>query len=233
MESLDLLANNLANAGTPGFKTDREAYSLYSSDAASQGNAAAGWMDWTKSPLIESSWTDHRQGALIPTGSPLDLALEGPGWLAVQHPNGPRYTRSGNLHLSAEGDLVTADGFPVRSREDGRGIRLRPGAAIEIDAAGRIRQLGAVVGQVEIVDAGEEQVAKQGHTYFRFLPQGSPPPAADTRVRQGYLEGSNASASESATRLISILRQFEMLERAVALGQEMNRRAAEEVARVS
>ncbi|MBX9599735.1 MAG: flagellar hook basal-body protein [Bryobacteraceae bacterium] len=233
MESLDLLANNLANAGTPGFKPDREAYTLYASDAASLGNPAGGWMDWTKSPLIESSWTDHSQGALIPTSNPLDLALEGPGWLAVQHANGVRYTRSGNLRLSAEGNLVTADGFPVRNKEDGGPIRLRPGAAVEVDASGRIRQRGESAGQLELVEANGEQMGKEGHTYFRFLPPGSPRPAAEARVRQGYLEGSNANPSESATRLISILRQFEMLERAVALGQEMNRRAAEEVARVS
>src|ERR1700758_5179085 len=92
MESLDLLANNVANASTGGYKADREFYSLYVAPEA-QGSDAASTM-----PVIERPWTDLSQGLLQPTGNPLDLALSGNGFFTVQGPGGPLYTRNGGFH---------------------------------------------------------------------------------------------------------------------------------------
>jgi flagellar hook-basal body protein len=109
MESLDLLANNIANAGTGGYKADREFYSLYTAPEA------AGDDPLQAMPLIESHWTDHAQGALHATGNPLDVALDGKGFFAVNGPGGPLYTRNGNFRLAPDGRLTTQEGYPVRA----------------------------------------------------------------------------------------------------------------------
>src|SRR5947209_20523802 len=87
MESLDLLANNVANASTGGYKADREFYSLYAAPEAEGGQTM---------PLIEKPWVDLSQGLIHQTGNPLDLALTGRGFFAVAGPNGPLYTRNGS-----------------------------------------------------------------------------------------------------------------------------------------
>src|ERR1035437_6894553 len=94
MESLDMLANNLANATTVGFKSDREFYSLYtSSEADVDGLQIAGGAD--TEPVIESHWTDMTQGVLRTTDNSLDLAIDGQGFFTVKGPNGKLYTRNG------------------------------------------------------------------------------------------------------------------------------------------
>src|SRR5437867_3338622 len=82
-ESLDLLANNIANTGTAGFKADREFYSLYESQL----------------PLVEGQWTDYSQGVLTPSGNPLNVGLAGPGFFALNSPAGVVYTRSGVFQI--------------------------------------------------------------------------------------------------------------------------------------
>src|SRR6476620_7268767 len=88
MESLDLLANNIANASTSGFKADREFYNLYMAAEQEGGDSAP-----SVQPVIEKHWTDFSQGALTATANPLDVALSGPGFFGVAGPSGAMYTR--------------------------------------------------------------------------------------------------------------------------------------------
>jgi flagellar basal-body rod protein FlgF len=224
MESLELLANNLANASTGGYKADREFYSLYRAAEASDSTATM--------PLIERQWTDHSQGTVHATGNPLDVALSGPGYFAVDGPAGPLYTRNGNFQVSPQGRLVTSEGYPVRGTA-GAVLTLDPARPVEIDRGGTIRQAGRVIGQLDIGDfTSTASLTKQGKTYFRADPAVRPVVAPQTVVGQGQLEASNVGTAESAVRLVNVMRQFEMLQRAVALGGDMNRKAIEEVARV-
>jgi flagellar basal body rod protein FlgG len=225
-ESLDLLANNLANAGTAGYKSDREFYGLYrAAEAGDSGEVM---------PVIERQWTDFSQGTLQPTGNALDLALTGRGFFAVNGPSGPLYTRNGNFRTSPGGRLETAEGYPVRGTGGGV-LTLTSGRSIEISGDGTVRQDGRVIGQLEIVDfTSTAGLSKLGRSYFGAGETGTPSARpADTAVEQGKLEGANVGTAESAVRLVSVMRQFEMLQKAVTLGSEMNRRAIEEVARVS
>src|SRR5690348_16225903 len=96
MESLDLLADNVANAATGGYKADREFYTLYTAPEAEDSNTM---------PLIEKPWIDLSQGLVHETGNPLDLALSGKGFFAVDGPSGPLYTRNGSFQLAADGRL--------------------------------------------------------------------------------------------------------------------------------
>lgn len=228
MESLEMLANNAANTGTAGFKSDREFYNLYVSPEAMEGP------DPSTLPIVERQWTDHGQGTLVPTGNSLDLAIAGKGFFVVDAANGPLYTRNGNFHMSADGRIVTTDGQPVRVvRPDGRPVRLDPSMPVDVDVKGAIRQNGQVEGQLALVEFGDEsKLSKLGSTYFKWDGP-NPQLAAAAEVRQGSLESSNVPVGEAAVRLVSVMRQFEMLQRAMTLGGEMNRRAVEEVARVS
>src|ERR1700691_3247989 len=106
MESLDLLANNIANASTGGYKADREFYSLYAAADAEADNG-------TTMPVIQRQYTDLSQGMLQATGNSLDVALSGAGFFAVQGPSGPLYTRNGNFRLASDGKLISAEGDPV------------------------------------------------------------------------------------------------------------------------
>jgi flagellar basal body rod protein FlgG len=227
MESLDLLANNIANASTGGYKADREFYSLYVAPEAS-GNDAASTM-----PLIERPWVDHAQGVLHNTGNPLDVALTGKGFFAVNGPSGPLYTRNGNFHLAADGKLTSPDGYPVRDAQ-GAALTLQSTRALDISSDGTITQDGVIAGKLEIVDfTSTAGLTKQGSNYFRINdPSVRPAAVSGTSVEQGHLEASNTGGAEGAVRLVSVMRQFEMLQKAVSLGAEMNRKAIDEVAKV-
>ncbi len=232
MESLELLANNIANQATAGYKTDREFYSLYVAPEAVAGAGANPALTATL-PVIERQWTDFSQGTLTPTGNPLDLALAGRGFFVVRGPAGPLYTRNGSFRLSPAGRLETEQGYPVLDQSQ-RPIQLDPALPVEVTADGSLLQQGEMVGQLAVVEfARPEFLSKQAGTYFRVAKKGIQPAAArKAEVRQGALESANFTPAEAAVRLVSVMRQFEMLERAVRLGAEMNRRAIEEVARV-
>jgi flagellar basal-body rod protein FlgF len=223
MESLELLANNVANATTGGYKADREFYSLYTSPEA---------QDSATMPVIERPWIDMSQGLVHETGNPLDLALTGKGFFAVDGPSGPLYTRNGNFRLAGDGKLITSDGYAVRG--SGAPFRLDGTRSIDISADGTIRQNGLIVGKLEVVDfSSTAGLSKQGSNYLRIGdPTVQPSAPAGTSIEQGRLEASNTGSAESAVRLVNVMRQFEMLQKAASLGADMNRQAIEQVARV-
>jgi flagellar basal-body rod protein FlgF len=227
MESLDLLANNVANASTGGYKADREFYSLYVAPESSDNDPLS------TMPVIEKPWTDFSQGIVQQTSNPLDVALSGKGFFAAQSPRGVLYTRNGNFQLAADGKLVTADGYLVRGT-GGAPLTLKGSRPVEISSDGSITQDGTVIGKLEVVDfTSGAALAKQGNNYFRISdPALQPVPAAGAAVQQGRLEASNSGTAESAVRLVSILRQFEMLQKAMALGNDMSKQAIEQVAKI-
>jgi flagellar basal-body rod protein FlgF len=230
MDSIDLLANNLANTSTSGYKSDREFYNTYlSADALNNPDPAVG-----DSPVVERHWTDFAQGALTSTGNSTDLALSGHGFFAVNGPKGPLYTRNGSFQISSQGTLVTAEGYPVRL-SNGQALTLDPNQALVVGADGTVSQNGAALGQLQLVDfADPSQLNKVSGTNFESPdPQKITPQAAtNVQVTQGKLESSNASPTESAARMVTLLRHFEMLQKAVKIGADMNRQAIEEVAKV-
>jgi flagellar basal-body rod protein FlgF len=227
MESLDLLANNVANASTGGYKADREFYSLYVAPEAAANDSLA------TMPVIERPWVDHSQGNLHTTGNPLDVAISGKGFFSVNGPSGPLYTRNGSFRLAADGKLTTADGYAVRDQQ-GATLTLAAAQPIEISAEGTVTQGGAVIGKLEVVDfTSAAGLSKQGSNYFRVTdPAVRPSPAANPSIQQGALEASNTGSAEAAVRLVSVLRQFEMLQKAVSIGADMNKKAIEEVAKI-
>jgi len=227
MESLDMLANNLANAGTTGFKADREFYDLYTgAEGTPAGNNES-------LPLIDRPWIDFSQGTIVSTATPTDLALSGKGFLTARGPNGILYTRNGNLQLSKTGELQTKEGYPVLSTLN-KPIQLDTTRPFTITEVGLVRQDGADIASLRMVDFDQGVLKKRDSTYFQLLDDTvKPRVATGLSLHQGSLESTNSGGPETAVRLVGVMRQFEMLQRAITLGGEMNRRAVEEVARVS
>ncbi|HUA63498.1 MAG TPA: flagellar basal-body rod protein FlgF [Verrucomicrobiae bacterium] len=226
MESLDLLANNVANASTGGYKADREFYNLYVAPEAGDNPTL------TTMPVIDKPWTDFSQGVVQPTGNPLDVALNGKGFFTVQSPRGALYTRSGNFQLAGDGRLVTADGYPVLGN-GGTTLTLNGSRPIEISSNGTVSQDGTVIGQLQVVDfTSVGSLSKQGNNYFRTAGPSVQPAPSGAQVQQGRLEASNSGTADAAVRLVSIMRQFEMLQKAMTLGSDMSKQAIEQVARV-
>ena len=232
MESLEILANNIANQASPGFKKDQEFYYLYMAPEA-LADAQAGLAPFPQNvPLIEKQWTDFTQGVLSTTGNPSHFALSGNGFFTVQGRSGPLYTRNGSFQLSSAGRLQTQEGYPVWDQQ-GKPIQLDPNAPFEVTQSGEIRQSGAVLGTIGTVDFPEPNVlTKETGTYFRLNDDALRPATSTATVHQGKLEAANGSPAESAVRLVSVMRQFEMLQKAITIGGEMNRKA-DEVARVA
>jgi flagellar basal body rod protein FlgG len=161
----------------------------------------------------------------------VDLALDGKGFLSVRGPNGPIYTRNGSLQVSPKGDLLAADGWAVLDTK-GKPVRIDPAFSFEIDRQGNVSQKGQPVAQLAIVEfATPSDLAKVGKNYFQAGPKNPPIASTETEVRQGHLESSNVDSSEVAVRLVTVLRQFEMLQKAVAQAAEMNRKTIDEVAK--
>lgn len=219
MESLDMLANNIANSGTSGFKADREFY-----DLARQ-----------QLPLIKRQWTDFQQGSLVVDGNPLHLALQGEGFFALTSPNGIVYSRSGEFQVNGQNQLAAPDGYTLRNvRDNGQPIVVDPLRSIDIDANGVVSQDGLQLGQIEIsrIDDRTADLRKQGSSYFLLSKPDGAAADGETSIRQGALEQSNAPVTDGAVRLVSVMRQFEMLQRAIGIGAEMNKQAVDQVARV-
>lgn len=241
IEALDLLAHDIANAQTTGFKASRELSRRYTAEEAFAVNTNDHGPG--SAPDIDDHWTDFSQGPLAVTGNPLDVALEGRGFFTVEAGAGRRLlTRDGHFRLSAEGRLETNDGLPVLvippDKKEPEPLRVSRTAALDIDREGviRVRDGAAeprVAGRLWIVSPREPRLAaKLSGNYFSFELGLAESAGARAEVHQGKLEGANVNAAETSVRLVAVMRQFETLNRALQLGGEMSKRVVEEVARV-
>jgi flagellar basal-body rod protein FlgF len=231
MDALDMLSNNLANVSTSGYKADREFYTLFQGEDAT---LSLNGLEPATLPQVKSQWTDLSQGLLQPTGNPLDVALTGKGFFAVNGPSGPLYTRNGAFKLSASGQLITSEGYAVRG-QGGVPIKATSQTPIQISPTGTVQQDGQTLGQLEVVDfANTTALNKVGSSYFRVTdPAVKPAPVLNASVEQGQIEASNVSPAESAVRLVELSRQYQMLQKAVSITAEMDKSSTDVVARVS
>jgi len=231
IESLDMLANNIANASAPGFKADREYFGLYLSSEANDSPAGT---NPTVLPVIEHQWTDFAQGSITPTGNPLDLALNGQGFFVASGPSGSFYTRDGSFQISKRGELATLDGYPIQG-QNGKPIPLDNTKTVAIGPDGMVRQNGQDISQISVVDFQDPALlTKQGNGYFRMdVSTVQPLPATQAEIEQGKLESANSQPAESAVRLVGVMRQFESLEKAMAIGNAMDRQVVQEVAKAT
>ena len=240
MQRLDVIASNLANVNTSGFKRDRLAFE---SVLASTVNPPAVPPGKTADPVLlqERIQTDYTAGALVQTGNVLDMALQGDGFFVVATPDGVAYTRQGHFRLMGDGTLVTANGYPVLSSGGQQPIRIdvagQPGGGKPVvDAQGGISVNGEVVGNLAIVDFPRPyQLTKVAGTLF--VPadaEGAGPQQAGamTTVAQGALEQSNVDSIAEMVQMVEASRFFESCQRVVRNYDDMAAKAVNELARV-
>jgi flagellar basal-body rod protein FlgF len=230
MQALEILANNMANSSSRGYKADKESFNLYSAADATNPKVGPG----QEQPWIDRTWVDFTQGTLEATGNQQDLGLVGKGFLTVRGPGGNLYTRNGSLRVSAKGDLLAAEERPVLDNRN-QPIRIDSSKPFDIDRKGEIRQDGATVAQLGIVEFPDPAaLVKAGQSYFQSAGgKNVSRPSSETEVHQGKVEASNAGPAEAAVRLVSVMRQFEMLQKAISIGTEMNRSAIDQIAKVN
>jgi flagellar basal body rod protein FlgG len=233
LESLDLLANNLSNTSAPGFKADRERFSLYLPQASATAQDDGDGVAQPFTPVIESHWTDTTQGELRSTGNAEDLALSGTGYFQVKGEDGPLFTRDGRFTVSKDGKLVMASGNEFTGT-DGKSIQVDPSLPVSVDPDGTVRQQGLEIGRLKIVDWQAETASQKtgGGTFSLDANSLQSLLSSSAQVHQGYQEQSNLSPAEASVRLIETLRQFESLTKAAQIGEDMSRHSVEDVARV-
>jgi flagellar basal-body rod protein FlgF len=216
--ALDATANNIANASTAGFHGDRVTFREALTAARSPDIASVG---------AGTARIDSQAGALTQTENPLDLALEGDGYFGVATPNGPRYTRAGNLQLDQARNLVTADGFQVRGA-GGAPINVPADAGdIAIAADGTVSAGGNEVGRLELVRFAPGQLKREGGTLFSAT--GRPLTTDLPRVRSGMLEASNVNVVRGVVDLVKVSRTYESLMRMIQGYHDIESRAAREL----
>ena len=228
-QALELVAHNLANLATTGYRGQQTTFhSLLAGHAAVNANAinAAG----NDYGVLGNSRLDMTAGSLIPTGNPLDAALSGSGFFAVQSAQGVLYTRDGSFHLTATGQLVTSQGDAVLGQQ---GPVILPTGNVMLSPDGTISVDGSVVDQLRLAEfSPQTNLTAVGNATYS-APAGSALVAADTAVNQGMLEGSNVSPTEGVVQLITVQRNTEMLSRAVsALDGQLNQIAAQDLPKV-
>ncbi|MGO9339066.1 MAG: flagellar basal-body rod protein FlgF [Terracidiphilus sp.] len=227
--ALDTIANNLANASTPGYRAE---HNIFSSVLADRGREQGSSFNQAVNDygIMSGTTLDRSQGALQKTGNDLDVAIQGSGFFAVQTAKGVMYTRDGSFQVSATGQLTTASGDPVLS--DKGVINILPGP-VSISPDGTISSKGAVAGKFKIVDFKPgTQLNSAGATYYS-APEANEIPAVGSTVQQGALENSNVNPVASVVELITAQRAAEMSQRALTMfSSEMDKTASQDLPKV-
>ncbi len=229
----DILANNIANADTVGFKVE----SLMVNEQAQAPPSLPGSTP-IKFVLDSGLARDFSQGSLKRTGAPLDLAIKGEGFFKISTAQGDRYTRDGRFQMDANGRLATQSGEAVQSA-DGGDIVLDPShGAPMISEDGTVSQptgagASSVVGKVGLVRFSSlSALSKTGDGLYRNDTNLQPDPATDAKVEQGMLETSNVQSIAQITRLIEVSRAYEMVSKLVDLTGDLTQQSVQRLGKV-
>lgn len=235
---LDIVANNVANIDTTGFKADHAAFTQYLMPGARDGQFSG--RDQRLSFVEDrASWIDFSPGAIQQTGNPLDITIDGQGYLVVQTPRGQRYTRTGSLSINGTGQLVTNEGDPVLGT--GGPITFQPtDHDVVISATGIITvrdgsgTASATRGQLQIVSFDQpKRLQKDGNSMF-LAPAGvnTVPPPRGLRVVQGTLEKSNVRPIVEMARMIEITRSYSDIAAILQQQGDMRRNSLQQLSQV-
>jgi flagellar basal-body rod protein FlgF len=211
---LDIVANNIANLETTGYKADNALFSQYLMPKASDDQFTGS--DRRVSFVTDrGTWINFSPGAIQRTGNPLDVAIDGNAYLAVQTPQGVRYTRNGALLTNATGQLVTTEGYqvlgdagPITFQNTDHNVIISPSGIITVREGNSTGD--SPRGRLQLVAFDQpNRLQKDGGSTFE-APQGvNPvPPALGTRVVQGAIEKSNVNAVAEISRMIQITQSY-------------------------
>lgn len=214
--ALDVTANNVANANTAGFRAERVTFEEV---LGGQGNLSF--------VSAEEAEVDTSKGELRATGNPLDVAVDGDGWFAMETPDGPRYTRSGAFRIGPEGVLIDDRGNGVL--DVGNKPMLIPSTAKEVtvDPAGQVLADGVPLGQIQIVQLNDGKLRNEGGNLYSA--PGGVKPVEKSAVLSGHLEQANFDPVRGMVDLIRISRNHESLHQMMTTYREIDQRVVREI----
>ncbi len=226
---MDVIANNLANVSTPGFKREAAKFEEYVTRVRpAEDQKGAQSVSFVKDAGV---LRDSSQGNLEKTGATYDVALTSRGYFQVQTPAGMRYTRDGHFSLDANGNLVTSEGYQVQG--DGGAITIAPtDGDINIASDGTLSSVvngvGNALGKIKVVDfANDDALTKQGANLYST----SQAPSAPTLVnmRQGSLESSNVQPVIEISKMIEVMRAYEATATLSKSEEDLKRQAIQQL----
>jgi len=209
---LEVIANNLANVDTVGFKRDLAIFQARYAEEIAQGVDVPGSgsiNDVGGGTMLLQTQTDFSPGPVKRTGMPTDVAIDGDGFFVVRKGDQNYLTRAGNFRLTDRGELVTQQGYPVLSETGAPVVIDMAAGPFQITPDGVVRQRGAAVALALVRPAPNSGLVKVGENLFR--PQGDPQPlpAGQRRVAAGYLEMSGVRPTSEMVQLIEATRAIE------------------------
>jgi flagellar basal-body rod protein FlgF len=230
LRQMNVVANNMANMNTTGFKAQSILFEEYINpvardrDFTGRDQSLSFVQDW-------ATMTDMAPGAMVQTGNPLDVALEGEGFFAVQMPSGEeRWTRSGAFQINTSGMLVDVAGNPVLG-EGGTITFDSTDTEITIARDGTVMTQNGSKGRLRIVEFDDPRVlARVGDNLFEG---GEPLPATNTRVTQGFIERSNVSSVTEMAEMIRVNRSYQSLASFMQRQDELRRSAIQRLGDMS
>ncbi len=233
---MDVVANNIANLNTTGFKADGSLFEEYLASAA-RADQTGGRVSFV---LDRGIWHDMSQGPVEHTGNPLDVAIDGKGFLVVQTPRGERYTRNGSMQINASGQLVTSDGYavlgdggPITFQPNDRQVSISRDGTISVRegtcesrfgarqaAPGHLRQPAA------IAEGRQQHLQRTQRHAARSRPM---PPAG---IVQGAVEKSNVRGVVEMSRMIEITRSYTNISAMLQQQNDLSQSAIDKLAEV-
>lgn len=231
---LDVAANNLANTSTAGYHAERASFQGMLAQAQNALPSQVGDAVNDYSMLMGRS-VSQLQGAIKPTGNPLDLAIHGQGYFAVKTANGTRYTRDGEFQVSNAGLLETQAGDAVLDA-NGNTINV-PTGDVKIGGDGTLSvttpQGSAIVGRIAVMDPGTGLEQAESASLYKAADGAKPMVATSAQIQQGALESSNQDVMQGTVQLLTIQREAEMMQRALSVfDNEFDKTASQDLARV-
>jgi flagellar basal-body rod protein FlgF len=221
----EVVANNLANAETAGFKKDSIFLRYVKEQQGLNGKLTPAW----ETRMIDKLYTDYTEGALDPTNRDLDFAIQGDGFFAVQTPNGEAYTRNGSFSISPSGQLVNSENYPVLT--DGGPLTVQ-GGKLTVTNTGQVYVDNAMLGTLKVVDFAKPYQLQKANGSLYKAPNGvSPTQANPVLVRQGYLEKSNVDVLREMVDMIDSYRTFETGQRMIQIQDESLGKAVNDLPR--
>ena len=233
---LEVIANNIANVNTTGYKADQSLFEEFLTSGAHEDNFVGS--DRKVSYVQDrGTYRDFAQGGLQQTSNPLDVAIDGQGFLAVQTADGERYTRDGGLHLNNQGQLVTVSGNPVLGtggpitfQPTDHDINITPDGTITA-VAGNVRT-DSIRGKLRLVSfANPQSLQKEGLNLFT-ADQGAAQVDTKSVVRQGFIEKSNVNAVAEMGRMLDVARAYTSISNLLQQQNDLQKNAIQQLADV-
>jgi len=203
---MSVVANNVANMNTTGFKREMMVYQTYSEKVPFTQK-----MDFV---IDQGTATDHQQGGLSVTHNTFDVAINGPGYFQIDDGDTVQYTRNGTFTLDSNNRLVTQQGYVVLDTLGNPIVVPEGGSNLTISQEGLIQQGANAVGRLGVYEFEDQRQLKKTH-YNLFQTDQTPQPAKDSQVMQGMIEGSNVSGIGEMTRLIEVSRAYEAVKNVI------------------